>query len=79
MADVGFGVETAAKRFDLDFISIAREKYFFACKAVALNKHLLKSTRKIMQSSSFRHTVNALTGYDGNESGTIATFEETFS
>ncbi|MGB9094788.1 MAG: substrate-binding domain-containing protein, partial [Gallionella sp.] len=79
MADVGFGVETAAKRFDLDFIPIAKENYFFACKAGALNQSLLKSTRNILRSAAFRDTVNGLAGYDGTHSGTIATFEETFS
>jgi molybdate transport repressor ModE-like protein len=79
MADVGFGVETAARRFDLDFIPIARENYFFACKAGALNQNLLKSTRNILHSAAFRDTVNLLAGYDGTQSGTVVTFKETFS
>jgi molybdate transport repressor ModE-like protein len=79
MADVGFGVETAARRFDLDFIPIAKENYFFACKAGALNQNPLKSTRNILCSAAFRDTVNGLAGYDGTRSGTIAAFEETFS
>ena len=79
MADVGFGVETAARRFDLDFIPIARENYLFACKAGALDQNLLKSTRDILQSAAFRNTINALAGYDGSQAGSIATFEETFS
>lgn len=79
MADVGFGVETAAKRFDLDFIPIAREKYFFACKASVMEQSMVMSARNIMQSETFRETVNALAGYDGSQSGDIVTFEETFS
>jgi molybdate transport repressor ModE-like protein len=79
MADVGFGVEVAARHFDLDFIPIARENYFFACNASALDQTLLKSTRNILHSAAFRNTVNKLAGYDGTQSGTIATFEETFS
>lgn len=79
MADVGFGVETAARRFDLDFIPIARENYLFACKASALDQNLLKSVCNIMQSTEFRSTVSALAGYDGSESGLIATFEEIFA
>lgn len=79
MADVGFGVETAAKRFDLDFIPIAREKYFFACKASVMEQSLVMSARNIMQSASFKDTVNALAGYDGSQCGAIVTFEETFS
>jgi molybdate transport repressor ModE-like protein len=79
MADVGFGVETAARRFDLDFIPIARENYFFACKASALDQSMLKSTLHILHSTAFRDTVNALAGYDGTQSGSIATFAEAFS
>lgn len=79
MADVGFGVETAARRFDLDFIPVARENYFFACKASALNQSLVKSTRAIMLSASFRDSVNVLAGYDGKKSGSIVTFADAFS
>jgi len=79
MADVGFGVETAARHFDLDFIPIAKENYFFACKSSALNQSLLKSTRNTLRSTAFRNTISGLIGYDGTHSGTIATFDETFS
>ncbi len=79
MADVGFGVETAARRFDLDFIPVARENYFLACKAGALELPLMKSTRNIMLSPSFRDSVNALAGYDGKHSGAIVTFAEAFA
>jgi molybdate transport repressor ModE-like protein len=79
MADVGFGVETAARHFDLDFIPIARENYLFACKASALEQNLLKSTRKIMQSKTFRNAVDSLAGYEGSQSGMIVTLEEAFS
>ncbi len=78
MADVGFGVETAARRFDLDFIPIARENYLFACKKSALDQSLLKSVRQLMQGIAFRNTVNALAGYDGLQSGTLVSFDEAF-
>lgn len=79
MADVGFGVETAAKRFDLDFIPVARESYFFACKKNALEQAHLKSALGIMRHAAFRKTVNALAGYDGAHSGSIVSFADTFS
>ena len=69
MADVGFGVETAARRFDLDFIPIAREKYFFACKTSALDQNILKSALNIMRCESFRKIVDGLAGYDGTLCG----------
>ncbi|MGB8516947.1 MAG: substrate-binding domain-containing protein [Gallionella sp.] len=78
MADAGFGVETAAKKFDLDFIPMASEKYFFACKANALEQGLVKPALNIMQSQTFHDAINALAGYDGLASGSIVSFEETF-
>lgn len=79
MADIGFGVETAAKRFDLNFLPLAQENYFFACKTSTLDSSMLKTVRTIMQDAAFRDTVNALPGYDGTRSGAIVTIEEIFS
>lgn len=79
MADVGFGVETAAKKFNLDFIPMVRERYFFACKASALKHSLLKPTLNIMQSKQFRDEVNALSGYDGSDAGVLVNFVQIFS
>ena len=45
MADVGFGIETGARRFGLDFIPIATERYFFACKAERLK---IKSIQQVL-------------------------------
>lgn len=76
MADVGFGVETAARRFDLDFIPIARERYFFACNAKALEQDILKPALSIMHSDAFHAVINQLAGYDGAQSGLIASLDE---
>lgn len=76
MADVGFGVQTAASRFNLDFIPVARENYFFACKTSALDQPILKATRTILQDTSFRDKVSALPGYDGSIAGAIVNFNE---
>lgn len=69
MADVGFGVETAARRFDLDFIPVIRERYFLACHAGALDTPLLRSAQTAMASGAFRQVLSALPGYDGALSG----------
>ncbi len=78
MADVGFGIETAARRFDLDFIPVAREHYLFACRSNDLERGLIQSACRSMQSTSLRDKINALAGYDGAESGTNASFREIF-
>jgi len=69
MADVGFGVETAARRFDLDFIPVIRERYFLACHASALDTPLLTLAQAAMASGAFREVLSALPGYDGALSG----------
>lgn len=78
MADVGFGVETAARRFDLDFIPMARENYFFACKAESLEFDMIKTAREILQDASFRDEVCSLPGYEGSSAGSMVRFEDIF-
>lgn len=69
MADAGFGVETAARRFGLDFIPVMREQYFLACQARSLGTPMLAAVQGIMQSAAFRATLAALPGYDGAACG----------
>ena len=70
MAVVGFGVETAARRFDLDFIPVIREQYFLACEASALDAPRLASAQTAMASGAFKDALSALPGYDGQLCGT---------
>lgn len=73
MADVSFGVETAARRFDLDFIPICRERYFLACDRAALDTPPLQAAREAMASAAFRQVLDGLPGYDGTASGALET------
>ena len=78
MADVGFGVETAARRFNLEFVPVLKERYFFALESDALHSPALQGAVNAMKSGSFRERVNALPGYDGELTGTVQTFAEAF-
>ena len=78
MAEVGFGVQTAAQRFGLDFIPLVRERYFFALPVAALNDPLIQQVIAIVQSVSFRAVVNGLAGYDASDTGTILSLAEAF-
>lgn len=79
MADVGFGVETAARRFGLDFVPLVRERYFFAADREAMEQSPLSDVLDILQSEDFKAQVNQLVGYDGSDTGRILTLEEAFS
>jgi molybdate transport repressor ModE-like protein len=78
MADVGFGVQTAAHRFNLEFIPLIRERYFFAIKNTSLDDPLVIPVIEILQSGSFRQVVDALSGYDGADLGKVLSCSEVF-
>lgn len=71
MADAGFGVETAARRFQLDFIPVIREQYFLACRADALATPMLRAVQDVMTSAALKAAIAALPGYEGAACGTL--------
>jgi molybdate-binding protein len=78
MADASFGVETAARRFDLHFIPVIRERYFLACEKKALATPLLAAVQATMASAEFRAALAQLPGYDGALCGTHLEMESLF-
>jgi molybdate transport repressor ModE-like protein len=68
MADVGFGVETPARQFKLDFVPIQTERYFLLCEARSLEAPAVRSMLAIIQSDEFKTAVNRLPGYQADES-----------
>ncbi|HEX7928735.1 MAG TPA: substrate-binding domain-containing protein [bacterium] len=78
MADAGFGVETAARRFDLDFVPIATERYLFACHRDALAAPQVRVVLDILASREFRAVVNNLPGYDATQCGLVQEITEAF-
>lgn len=76
MADAGFGVQTAAHRFKLDFIPVAQERYFIACNSAALKSETMRNLIEIMRRDDFREAVSALPGYDGTHTGRMLTLDE---
>src|SRR5580704_13504765 len=49
MADVSFGVEAAARQFDLGFVRLVTEDYFFVCRKQLLDTEVMKRLLCIMQ------------------------------
>jgi molybdate transport repressor ModE-like protein len=78
MAEVGMGVQTAAERFDLDFIPLVRERYYFALSIAALDDPLMRRLIGVLQQGSYHATVNALSGYDAADTGKILTLDRAF-
>lgn len=78
MADAGFGVETPARRFKLDFIPSQTERYFLLCDERVIETALVQQMLGILRSDEFKAAVNQLPGYRADGSGTVTTLAEAF-
>ncbi|HWG70532.1 MAG TPA: substrate-binding domain-containing protein [Steroidobacteraceae bacterium] len=78
MADVSFGVEAAARQFDLGFVRLLTEDYFFVCLKQLPQLEAMKRVLSIMRSPAFHAAISRLPGYAVKDAGTIKTAAEVF-
>lgn len=78
MADTGFGVEAAAVEFDLDFVHVITEDYFFICRSNMLNSRPVERLREIISGTDYRRAVSALPGYAVSAAGSVKTVQKFF-
>lgn len=78
MADAGFGVEAAARKFDLDFVPLVTERYFLACHNDALGSPFVAAVIDVLLSREFKSYISNFSGLDAIASGTIMTIDEAF-
>ena len=78
MADAGIGVETAAWRFGLTFIPLAKERYYFAINHDGLSTPRMQELLALLNSASYRQFVAGLVGYEAHQMGQVMTLEEAF-
>ena len=76
MADTGFGVEAAASQFKLDFVPIAEEHYFLACRLETLELPSLQRMLDALKSPDFAQAVSTLPGYALNSPGEVLSVME---
>ncbi len=69
MADVGFGLEPPARRFKLDFVPIASERYFLLCRDDVMDTAAIQTVLAALRDPGFRAQLASLPGYDPAESG----------
>lgn len=78
MADAGFGVETPARRFKLDFIPSQTERYFLLCDERVLDTEPVQQMLGVLRSDAFKAAVNQLPGYRADGAGTVLSLGEAF-
>jgi molybdate transport repressor ModE-like protein len=76
MADASFGVEAAARQFDLDFVRLATEDYLFVCHRHVLENDAVKRVLEILRSQEFQQAVTELPGYTTKDAGVIKGIRE---
>jgi putative molybdopterin biosynthesis protein len=69
--DVGFGIEAAARAAGLDFIGLARERYFLVTLAPHLEDTRVQALRAALQSAQWLQALQGLPGHDADESGEV--------
>ncbi len=76
---MAFGVEAAARQFDLDFIRIVTEDYNFACRRQSLENPSVQRILAVMRGSEFGEAVAKLPGYTARDLGVVKPVDEVFS
>lgn len=71
MADVGYGLETPARQFKLDFIPAQTERYCLICHEKALASTALQQVLSILRSAKYRAAVDKLPGYKVQKAGVV--------
>jgi molybdate-binding protein/DNA-binding transcriptional regulator YhcF (GntR family) len=69
-ADIGLGIEAAARSCNLDFIPLFRERYDLVIPMANYRSPRLASMLQIIASSEFKKIVDRVGGYDTSQTGT---------
>jgi molybdate transport repressor ModE-like protein len=76
MADVGIGIETAARQFGLNFISLTTEHYVLVCHHKTVKQLAVQRLITAIKSEKFHQAVLDLPGYKPVSCGDIVALED---
>ncbi|MFJ7746828.1 substrate-binding domain-containing protein [Peribacillus sp. NPDC097295] len=71
LADVGVGIEKAAKIVGVDFVPLITERYDLVILKTPKNEQLLQIMKGILTSTSFQSEINSLGDYDTSKTGSV--------
>lgn len=78
MADAGFGIETAARRCGIDFIPLAKQRYFFAFQRDMVNSAIIQQFIQRLGSTEYQHYMQQLAGYEAEGMGRTLSLSDAF-
>lgn len=76
MVDVGIGIETAARRFGLDFISLTTEHYVLVCRYKTIEQLAVQRLISEIKKKKFHNAVLELAGYKPVCCGEVVNLEQ---
>ncbi|WP_286237929.1 substrate-binding domain-containing protein [Neptuniibacter halophilus] len=79
MADVGMGVEAAARQFGLHFIPLSCERYLLVCHNKTLKQESVVRLLTAIRQPEFHEAVLRLPGYTPDDCGSVVGLSEVFS
>jgi putative molybdopterin biosynthesis protein len=71
LADVGLGVEAAAREFGLAFAPLVEEDYFFVCLKPALESPAVQRLRRVLALPRWAEALTGLPGYRVQRAGEV--------
>jgi molybdate transport repressor ModE-like protein len=77
LADAGLGIEAAAAQFQLGFVPIATERYFFALHKDAFEAPEGRALLELLRGAAFRAAVIELHGERAHRTGEVSKVDET--
>ena len=78
MADIGFGIEPAARQFKLGFVPVVQERYMLACHKDSLRLAPVRELVALLQGREFLALIASVAGYSPDQPGQIARLNEIF-
>jgi molybdate transport repressor ModE-like protein len=78
MADASFGVEAAARQFELDFVRLLTEDYIFVSTRKILENNAVQRVLAIMRSEAFHTAIAEIPGYAVKDAGEIKSLRDGF-
>jgi molybdate-binding protein len=70
-ADVAFGLQAAAVAAGLDFLPLAKERYFLVTLKSALDQPAVQKLVALLGSTEWSQQLSALPGYQATEPGAV--------
>ncbi|MCW5219857.1 LysR family transcriptional regulator [Verminephrobacter aporrectodeae subsp. tuberculatae] len=75
-ADVGLGIEVAARAHGLDFVALVHERYHLACLKSSLEQDATRALRSLLQTPRWQAQMAALPGYQPWHCGAVLAMKQ---